>query len=125
MAQALAGLNRELGGQSHDRADSGQSLRLRGSIQLLSTAKFFMATDTLSEVRQSRVRPCTASALGARAMTCGLADWAGCGRIAVRVFSPPVSDHVPGLSGWPRVAQARRTVPCHRPSPSAGMLTSG
>jgi hypothetical protein len=30
-------------------------------------------------------------------VTCGLAGWAGWGRIAVHVFSPPVSDNDPGL----------------------------
>ena len=50
---------------------------------------------------------CTASELAAGAVTCGLAGWAGCGKIAVCVPSPALPDHDPGL----RLAGAARPQP--------------
>ena len=41
--------------------------------------------------------PCIASELAAGALTCELAGWAGCGKIAVCVPSPALPHHDPGL----------------------------
>jgi IS6 family transposase len=51
--------------------------------------------------------PCTASELAAGALTCELAGWTGCGKIAVCVPSPDLPDHDPGL----RLAGAARPQP--------------
>jgi hypothetical protein len=50
---------------------------------------------------------CTASELASGAVTCVLAGWAGCGKIAVCVSSPALPDHDPGL----RLACAARPRP--------------
>ena len=50
---------------------------------------------------------CTASELASGAVTCCLAGWAGCGKIAVCVPSPALPDHDPGL----RLAGAARPQP--------------
>src|SRR6266705_3912874 len=47
--------------------------------------------------REPPASACTASELNAGTVTCGLAGWAGCGRIAVCVSSPALPDHDPGL----------------------------
>ena len=52
---------------------------------------------------------CTASELDAGSVSCGLADPAGWGKIAVRVCPPAVLDHDPASSGgWPSWDAARR-----------------